>query len=311
MKYPFVSIIVASFNRKEWLGKCLPPLKEINYPKNRFEVIVVDDGSTDGSANFLEKKFKWVKVFSLAKNSGAAIAKNVGIENAKGEYFYFLDSDVIPDRDALVELVKVAEADEKIGVCGSKVVNDYDNKIQTTGDYLSVFGQLIHRGMNEKDVNQFNRTEEVFSFPSCGLLAKRKILKKMKYAFDPAYFIYYEDNDFCWRVRLLGYKAVFAPNSVVFHRGVHSIEDIKSISIYRTYRNKLWSFRKNFRTPLKQIFLLMVSATILLGIIYWKTRKRWHYGLSVFRHLFDHVNTGIDISKIPLKKQLSVLSLKI
>jgi len=310
MKYPFVSVIVASFNRRGWLEKCLPYLKKLNYPENKFEVIVVDDGSTDGTTDFIKKKFSWVKTVSLAKNSGAAIAKNVGIENSKGEYFYFLDSDAVPKEDALIELVKVAEGDGNIGVCGSKVVNEHDNKIQTAGDYLGAFGQLIHRGMNEKDIGQFNKTEEVFSFPSCGLLAKKKVLKKMKYPFDPAYFIYYEDNEFCWRVRLLGYKVVFVPASVVCHRGVHSLEDIKPISIYRTYRNKMWSFRKNFRFPLKQILLFPVSLTVLFGIAYWASKKKWHYGLSVFKHLFDEVNEGIDIDKISLKKQLSVLSLK-
>ena len=311
MKYPFVSIIVASFNRKEWLAKCLPYLKELKYPKRRFEVIVVDDGSTDGTANFLRRNFKWIKVVSLAKNSGTAIAKNVGIENSKGEYFYFLDSDVIPDKDALIELVKVAEKDNKIGICGSKVVNDYDKRIQTAGDYLGIFGQLIHRGMGKKDVGQFNKIEEVFSFPSCGLLAKRKVLEKLKYAFDPSYFIYYEDNEFCWRVRLLGYKVVFVPTSTVFHRGVHSVEDIKPISIYRTYRNKIWSFRKNFRSPLKQILLLPVSVSVLIGIVYWYLKKKWSYDLSVFNHLLDNVNEGLDISKISLKKQLSVISFKV
>ena len=311
MKYPLVSVIIASFNRKEWLKKGLPYLKKLNYPKNRFETIVVDDGSIDGTKEFLKKNFKWIKVVSLAKHSGTSIAKNAGIENAKGSYFYFLDSDAYPDKNALIELVKVAKKDSKIGICGSKIVNDYDSRIQTAGDYLSIFGQLIHRGMNEKDVGQFNKIEEVFSFPSCGLLAKRDVMKRMKYAFDPAYVIYYEDNEFCWRVRLLGYKVVFVPTSVVFHRGVHSLEDIKPISIYQTYRNKLWSFRKNFRFPLKQIFLLPVSASIMLGIFYWYSKKKWHYGLSVFKHLFDDVNEGLDISKISLKKQLSVLSFKI
>jgi len=311
MKYPLVSVIIASFNRKEWLKKCLPYLKKLNYPRNRLEAIVVDDGSRDNTKEFLKKNFKWIKVVSLTKHSGTSIAKNVGIKNAKGDYFYFLDSDAYPDKDALIELVKIAEKDSEIGICGSKIVNDYDNKIQTAGDYLGVFGQLIHRGMNEKDVGQFNKIEEVFSFPSCGFLAKRDILKKMRYAFDPTYIIYYEDNEFCWRTKLLGYKVVFVPTSTVFHRGVHSLEDIKSISIYRTYRNKLWSFRKNFRFPLKQILLLPVSATVLLGIIYWQSKKKWHYGLSVFKHLFDNVNKDLNMNKISLKKQMSVLSLKI
>jgi len=308
-RYPFVSIITVGFNRKKWFEKNLPRLKELNYPKKKYEVIIVDDGSTDSTMN-LASKFKWVKFFRQ-KHKGPAAARNLGAENAKGDYLYFIDSDVILEKDSLIELVKVAESNKRIGICGSKIVNISDKvTIQNAGEYLNFLGIIVHRGMNEKDRGQFNRIEEVFSVPSCSLLVRRGVVKKLKYCFDPSYFIFYEDVDFCWRAKLLGYGVVYVPSSVIFHRE-HSKSGPKPISIYRTYQNKIWSFRKNFRFPLKHIFLTFVSLEILVGILFWWEKKKWDYGMDVFKHLRTPINKGVNLNSIPLKKQISLLSFKI
>jgi GT2 family glycosyltransferase len=309
--YPFVSVVVVSYNRKEWLEKILPPIRDLNYPKDRFEVLVVDNNSTDGSVEYL-KKLKWVRLVRMDKNYGASIGKNVGIEKTKGDYIYFVDSDVILKKNSLMELVRVAESDEKIGICGSKIIDmDGDEVVSMSGgDFLNIFGVLIHRGMKKRNLKDLEKMEDVFSFPSCSILIRRKPIEKLKYYFDTSYFIYYEDIDFCWRVGLLGNRLVYVPNSIACHRTDKHGKDINPLTIYRTYRNKLWSFRKNFRFPIKQIMLLNVSLTILAGILYWTFKGKWKYGISVFRYLFDSVNEDVDLSKVPLKRQIGLLSLK-
>jgi len=306
MKYPFVSIIVVNFNRKNWLKICLNSLKTLNYPKNQYEVIVVDNGSTDGSVKFLKKNFPWVRVLSLDKNYGASEGKNIGIKKSKGDYFYCLDSDVRVDKDCLIEMIEVVEKDKSIGVCGSKIIG-FNNLIQTKGNYLNFLGTPIHRGRgipNKYD----NEIKEVFWVSTCSILIRRNILEKLKYLFDPSYFVYYEDTDFCWRVNLAGYKVVYVPKSVVWHR--HK-KEVTSYSIFVTYKNKIISFRKNLRTPIKQILLMGIIVRTLLAILYWKFKGKWKYGSRVFRSLFTPINYDINLNLISLKRQISLFSLKL
>jgi len=208
--------------------------------------------------------------------------------------------------------VKVAESDENVGICGSKIIDMDGEEVisKSGGDFLNVFGVLVHRGMKKRNIKDLEKKEDVFSFPSCSILVRRDAIEKLKYPFDTSYFIYYEDIDFCWRVKLLGYKLIYVPTSVAYHRTDKHGKDINPLTIYRTYRNKLWSFRKNFRFPIKQVMLVNVSITMFVGIVYWTYKGKWKYGISVFRHLFDPIEKDVDLSFVPLKRQVGFLSFK-
>jgi hypothetical protein len=213
------------------------------------------------------------------------------------------------DENCLSELVKACEKNECIGICGSKVKNLGTNEIQNAGDFINIFGILKHRGMNQEDRGQLERVKEVFSVPSCSMLVKRDLLDKMGFWFDSKFFIYFEDTEFCWRARLLGFRVLYVPHSVIYHRS-KKMSDINPKSIYFTYRNRIWSFRRNFRVPLKQIFLFSNFLTISLGVILWTLKGKWSYGLDIFKHFFDEIKK-MDLSKIALKDQLRALSPKL
>jgi len=308
-KLPFCSIIVLNYNGKELLKDCFSSLRRINYPKERYEVIMVDNGSEDNSIEYVKKNFPWVKILALDKNYGFAEGNNKGINVAKGEYIVFLNNDTKVDKNWLIELVKVASSDEKIGIVGSKVLNFYNPKIiEYAGGYLDILGSPFHRGLNEIDKGQYDRIEEVFYVLGSSLLIKRNVLKKLKYCFDPSYFLYFEETDLCWRVKLLGYKVVYVPSSIVFHKGGVTASKLKEKAIYYLYKNKILSFKKNLRAPLRQLILLLVVLRMFLTIIYRMLKREWKYGIYVFKYLFSSVSTDINLQRIPLKKQLSVLS---
>jgi len=119
---PFVSVIVTNFNGKRYLFDCLESLSKIDYPKEKYEVILVDNCSTDGSVGFVRTEFPPVKIIQNKRNLGFAEGNNVGIRHAKGEFLILLNNDTIVDRKWLIKLVEVAQGDSSIGSCASKIL---------------------------------------------------------------------------------------------------------------------------------------------------------------------------------------------
>lgn len=121
-KFPFISIITVNYNGKKFLSNYFSALNNINYPKDKYEVIMVDNASSDGSIEYLKENFSWVKVIENSENLGFAGGNNIAMRQAKGDYIVLLNNDTKVDNNWLLELVKVAQMDERIGICGSKIL---------------------------------------------------------------------------------------------------------------------------------------------------------------------------------------------
>jgi GT2 family glycosyltransferase len=305
---PSISIIVLTYNGKRFVKDCLGSLQNIYYPKKKYEIIVVDNASSDGTAEYIQKHFKKIKIIKLDRNYGFAEGNNRGIKFCKGEFIIFLNQDTKVDKHWLIELVKPAIKDKKVGICGSLIRDFYRPQlVQDAANYLDIFGNVIHKGWGEKNVSILNPLE-VFSVSGASLLIRRSILNKLKYCFDPSYFLYFEETDLCWRVNLLGYKVVFTPFSIVYHKApIHPLS-VKPINIFLYTRNKIISFRKNLRFPLRQLLLSLVLIRTFFAVVYWKYKKKWNFGLKFLGGLFSPITQDINLKKIPLKKQLSVFS---
>jgi len=311
-KYPFCSILIANFNGKHHLTDCLTSLMKLKYPKDKIEIIIIDNGSTDSSVEFVKNNFPKATILQLNKNYGFAESNNKGIKIAKGDFIIILDNDTKVDEKWLIELVKVALSDKKIGICGSKVL-DFNNPqiIQYSGGYLDILGSPYHRGLGELDKKKYDKIEEVFYAFGCSMLIKKEILSQLEYFFDPSYFAYFEETDLCWRIKYLGYKVVYVPTSIVLHKSGATSKKMGDLMILYLYRNKIWTFKKNLRMPLKQIILLFVSVRVVFAILYRILTKKWKYGIYVFKFLFTNKKSDVDLKKISLKKQLATLSLPI
>lgn len=295
-KLPFCSILVLNYNGKKYLGDCFTSLSRINYPKSRREVIMIDNASTDDSIEYVKERFPWVKIMKLDKNYGFGGGYNKGIDIAKGEYLIILNNDTSVEDDWLIELVKVANSDIKIGVCGSKIA---DKKVGDVGDgYISVLG--IPKQKNSPVV------KECFWISDCSMLIKREVVDKMGEVYDPDYFLYFEEIDVGWRARLLGYKVVVVPQSVVNHLGSATASRMGSIMDFYHYRNKIWTFRRNSRFPLTQLFMVPISITTMAMIMYFSIMKKWGFGISVFKYVFTKKEKTPGLDKIPLKDHLKL-----
>jgi GT2 family glycosyltransferase len=299
--FPFCSVIILNYNGKKYLESCFNSLKEVNYPKNKFEIIMVDNGSIDGSTNYVKQNFPWVKTLQLDKNYGFSEGNNRGLELAKGEYIVFLNNDTEVEKNWLMELVKVANSDKSIAICGSKIINFPDQKHKTIAGegYLTIFGV-------PKFLKDSRKTKNCFYVSGCSLLIKRSVLRELNYCFDSKYFAYFEDADICWRARLIGYKVAYVPTSVVNHKKAMTAALIGSILDFYHYRNKIWTFKKNLRAPLSQIILSFVATSTILIVFYWSIKGKWSYGLSVLRYLFSRIEKTSNIGKVPLKRQLKL-----
>lgn len=295
-KLPFCSILVLNYNGKKYLEDCFNSLRKINYPKSRYEVIMIDNASVDDSVKFVKKRFPWVKVLKLDKNYGFDEGYNRGIKIAKGKYIVILNNDTKVDKNWLIELVKVANMDKKIGICGSKIV---DEKIGDVGEgYINILGVAYQKSSD--------RVKECFFTNDCSMLIKKEVVKKMGKVYDSSYFIYFEEIDVCWRARLLGYKVLFVPQSIVYHLGAATASRMGNIMNFYHYRNKIWTFKKNSRFPLTQLFMVPISITALFMILYLSVTKKWGHGIRVLKYIFSKKEKTPNINRISLKDQLKL-----
>jgi GT2 family glycosyltransferase len=269
-------------------------LRKIDYPKNRYEVIMIDNASKDDSIRYVMKKFPWVKIVPLDKNYGFGGGYNNGLWKAKGEYLVILNNDTSVEKDWLMELVKVANRSKDIGICGSKIV---DKKIGDVGEgYVSLLGIPSQKAGD--------KVKECFWISDCSMLIKRDVVKRMGEIYDPDYFMYFEEIDVCWRARLLGYKVIYVPKSVVNHLGAATAEKMGTIMDFYHYRNKIWTFRKNTRAPLTQLIMIPVSITTLLTMFYFILKKDWKFGITPLRYVFTKKEKTTGIDKISIKDHI-------
>jgi hypothetical protein len=242
-----VSVIIQNYNGKEYLKKWLKSVLNLGY--SNFEVIVIDDASTDGSLELIDSLYgsnSRLRVIRNLKRLGIAEGRNVGIRAARGEYLLFLDNDVEVDRKCINELVKVLESDSTIGAAQSKVLFMKDRKmINSAGGFIDSYGGPHLRGNQEIDRGQFDKITEIFFASGCAMIASRNALKEAG-LFDPRFFFWYDDVDICWKIRLRGYKIVFVPESKVYHLEGGSHLAGSSSSIYYFLRNRLLVLMNNY-----------------------------------------------------------------
>ncbi len=207
MGNPFVSVLLATYNRKEWLRECLESVSNQSYPKDRYEIIVVNDGSTDGTEEVLkeyEKKAQYMFRWYTQMNRGKAAAMNLGIKNTRGEIICFTDDDCIADKNWIKNLLKEFD-DEKVGGVGGRILAYMPKKLV------------------EKYGVSFDQDGSVSL--ATGNAAYRAHIVRSVGGFDTR-LIGLEDIDFGVRVRGRGYKLKYAPEAVIYHRNYDSLDKL-------------------------------------------------------------------------------------
>lgn len=256
-----VSVVILNWNRKEMLLDCLRSIKDLDYPL--YEIIVVDNASTDGSVQAVRETYPDVVLIENEKNYGAIGGKNIGLRRALQsdvEYIYMQDNDIVAAKDALTKLVEVAEADPNVGMVGA-MMYDYSkpNTILSAGGTID-WTQNVSRGRgdNQKDVGQFNKIEPVDYLWGGALLIRKSVLEKVG-LFDEGYIGYwFEDTDLSVRVAKAGFKVLFNPFAKVWHKPHATAEQFSYRKKYLAARNAI-RFMKKHATPLQWAKYLMFA----------------------------------------------------
>jgi len=212
---PLVSVVIPNWNGKHFLKDCLQAVREQSYPN--FEVILVDNGSTDGSADFVRKEFPEVRLVSHRENLGFAEGTNTGIRAASGGWIATLNNDTIADRDWLNESVKATAWGKRIGMVACRLVLMSDPQIlNSVGIRFNFSGRAWDIGFGAPVEGDFTKRLDVFGPSSGAALYSSEMLKEIG-LLDSSFFAYFEDFDLAWRARLRGWRCVYCPTSAVKH----------------------------------------------------------------------------------------------
>lgn len=320
-KYPLVAIIIVNWNGKLYLEKCLHSLSRIYYPKDKTKIILVDNGSKDGSVSWARREHPKIRIIESTVNVGFAKANNIAINTAfidnDVKYIATLNNDTEVDRNWLFKLVEFMERNKKVGMAVGKILQFYNRrKIDSCGDCISKDGyRIINRGYGEEDYGQYDIPMEVFSASAAASIYRRKTLEDIKICsefFDEDFLSYFEDVDLNMRARLRGWLCFYVPGATVYHIGSATSSKMgKEYKEYLSRRNRILSIIKNIPFRYMVFLLLRYLVPSRSGITLYSKGKIEFYSKQDNRyHVLRKNNlTPYEASIIYLKATFGVLTL--
>ena len=269
---PKVAIVILNWNGRKYLEQFLPSVLATSY--SNCEVVVVDNGSTDDSVQFLQKNYASVRLVGFPLNYGFAKGYNEALKQVQADYYVLLNTDVEVSTHWLQPMVELLETDKTIAACQPKILS-YGNKklfdyAGAAGGWIDKFGYPFARGrifdVCEEDHGQYNDPSWIFWASGAAMVIRSNIFREVK-GFDEYFFAHQEEIDLCWRIQLAGYKLMSCPQSVVYHIGGGTLPRGNTKKTYLNFRNNQILLAKNLPWSQKwwkipfRIFLDLVSAT--------------------------------------------------
>ncbi len=256
------SVVIPNLNGLAWLPECLASLDR--QTEKDFEIILVDNGSTDGSAAYVREAFPQVRLICFRRNTGFCHAVNAGIRAGKAPYVILLNNDTVCDERFVEELLSGMEQHPDCFSCGAKMLKmDSPALIDDAGDFYNAFGWAFADGKDRPDEG-FDRPRRVFS-ACAGAAIYRKALFEETGLFDERHFAYLEDLDLGYRARVMGYDSWLWPAARVMHAGsASSGSRHNGFKVSHTARNNLWVIRKNMAHWQLLLNLPLLTAGVLV-----------------------------------------------
>ncbi len=264
-----ISVVIPNYNGREFLKECLDSLRGQFY--SEYEIIIVDNGSSDGSKEYIREFYSYVRLVELDKNYGFSYAVNRGIEASAGECIALLNNDTKVDSNWLYSLYSVIQKDERVFSVGSKMIRfDDTNIIDDAGEEYNILGWAYQLGAG-KSINKYNSEYEIFANCGGAAIYSKTILDKIGY-FDESFFAYMEDIDIGYRALINGYKNIYAPSAKVLHIGSGtSGSKYNNFKARLVARNNVWVPYKNM--PILQYIInlpFLVLGTLIKLLFFYK-----------------------------------------
>jgi GT2 family glycosyltransferase len=265
-----VSVVIVNYRGAADTLTCIQDMKNLEWPTESLEIIVVDNASGDDSVEQLTTHAPHVTVIPSPVNTGFAGGCNLGIAHSSGEYIALINSDARPDPGWLTEAVAVLRSEASVGAVACKVLDWAGEKVDFVGGGVNFQGQGYKLEAGRPDSDEWSKARDVLFFTGSGAVLRASAVEEVG-GFDDQYFMFFEDVDLGWRLNLHGHRVRYVPTSLVFHRHHASIEKFGSYrERYLLERNALLTIYKNLgddalRAALAPAMLLAVHNAMLLG----------------------------------------------
>ncbi len=270
---PKVAIVILNWNGRNYLEQFLPSVMASTYAN--FEVVIADNGSTDGSVPFIQSNYPNLRLFRYEENLGFAKGYNETLKHIDSDYYVILNSDVEVQPGWLQPMVALLEGSDTIVGCQPKILSFKNKKIfeyaGAAGGWLDKYGYPFAKGrvfdFCEEDIGQYDQSEPIFWASGASLFIRSRVFHEMN-GFDEYFFAHQEEIDLCWRIQLAGYQLFSCPASVVFHVGGGTLPRGNSLKTYLNFRNNRIMMSKNL--PLIKKLWIMPARTFLDTLSAWK-----------------------------------------
>jgi GT2 family glycosyltransferase len=284
---PLVSILVLNWNGEKYLPRCLDSIVKQTFTD--YEVIVIDNASTDHSADSIEQRWPGFQVIRLEENLGFAAANNLGAQVARGNWLALLNNDAYPSPEWLESLLKAAQNYPMYSFFASCILQaNNPHLVESAGDIYNISGLAWPRGRNAAFDNIRLEIGEVFSACAAAALYKREAFLQVG-GFDQKFSSHHEDVDLGFRLRLQGYRCLFVPEAIVLHVGSASYGTQSDRVVYQVNRNLVWSFVANMPGWLFWKYLPAHIISNLVFLFYYTLRNQanaiWRAKLDAIRGL--------------------------
>jgi GT2 family glycosyltransferase len=281
MLEPRVAALILNTNRREDTLACLGSLVAGTYKNLR--IILLDNGSTDGTVAAVAERFPTVDILRLKDNRGYAGNNNVGIKAAidsGADWLFVLNEDTVVDPDCVGCLVAAGESNARVGIVGPTVYHyDEPNIIQSAGGTIGRYWESLHLNKDEPDLSHKSEPRPVDWISGCGIMVRRQVVEDVG-AIDERYFYYWEETEWCMRARRAGWRILHVPAAKLWHKGVQrDYRPPASVTYYAT-RNRLLTLAKH-HAPLT--VWMGAGAQIVRTLMSWAIRPRWK-GMGAHRH---------------------------
>jgi hypothetical protein len=267
-----VSVVIPTHNRREKLNRLLRTILQSDYPKDKLEIIVVDDASTDGTYKAVKKEFPEVEIFRNKNKKLVSACRNMGIKNSKGEFIFLVDDDNIIDKLCISEIIRAMNNENQIGIAAPIMFYlEKPKNVWCAGIRHNMQNsRTTYLGNGQTNRGQFKKIVDSDSFPNAFII--RSEIVKSGVLFDEKVFLWmYEESDFCYRAKAKGWRIVLVPTAKIWHDApfkgllLHSTE----LKAYYLARNRIL-FHKKYSTKNEFLQIEMIAVPTFMVVYIFK-----------------------------------------
>jgi GT2 family glycosyltransferase len=301
-----VSFLIVSFNSEKYIANCL---KSVLQQSESSEIIVIDNNSTDNTVSILQdlKKNPQVKLMLNKTNLGYGNALTAAIKEAKGDCIAILNADVVLDKNWANNILRMFSTDEKIMLVHGKILLP-NGEIQSTGGIMDKYGAVIQRGSDIFKKCNIPYNQSYFYSDGSSFMIKKRIFDEIY--FDPKIFLYYEDVDLSWKIRMLNYEIQYSEDAVSYHDVGHSDSNMDLAKFYHITKNRIYVCLKNYsKKNILTRIPIMIFLVFLNSLYHDMSKKPTGYTKTFFKALWWNItnigNTAQENRKLRSTSKIS------